>query len=331
MAASDLRYVRETLPNQLRMLAGQVEEIQFTLDTRQSRTFRNATDEFPQKLAELRRYLERVCGEHPKANIVEVDYSPARLAEVAAVFIGGAFVPKKAYDGSAFYPYLYGMLRARSDYIFHIDSDMLFGGGSQRWVGEAVELLERERDVLACMPFPGPPRTDGKLTRQTESLRCDVEGLAYSFSTITTRVFILDRRRFLSGEFRIPLVPPKPHHLVQSLLFNTPPYKLLEGCLSELKSTKALRCIGFLGAEPGLWSLHPPHRSERFYAGLHNLVKRVESNDIPADQRGDFDVNDSMIDWSDVRAQAKGLPKFRRHLRLASNGLSERVFGERAK
>jgi hypothetical protein len=331
MAASDLRYVRETLPNQLRMLAGQVEEIQFTLDTRQSRTFRNATDDFPRKLAELRRYLERACGEFPKANIVEVDYSPARLAEVAEIFVGGAFVPKKAYDGSAFYAYLYGMLRARCDYIFHIDSDMLFGGGSQRWVAEAVELLEKDRSVLACMPLPGPPRADGKLTRQLESRRCEGERLAYSFSTITTRVFILDRRRLLSGEFRIPLVRPLRHHLVQSALFNTPPYKLLEGCLSALKSARGLRCIGFLGAEPGLWSLHPPHRSERFFAELPDLVRRIEANDIPADQRGDFDLNDSMIDWSDARAQATGLPKLQRHLRLAANGLSERVFGEPAK
>jgi hypothetical protein len=50
-----------------------------------------------------------------------------------------------------------------------------------------------------------------------------------------------------------------------------------------------------------MWSLHPPYRSETFYTLLPELIARVEAGDVPVAQRGDFDVNDSMIDWSDAR------------------------------
>jgi hypothetical protein len=120
MAPSDIRHMVHTLPHQLRALGGQVDDIQFTLDNNHSRVGRYATDEYAEKHAELRRYLERVCDELPRARIVEVDYSPSAMAEVSNAFVGGASFPIKAYDGSPFHAYLYGLLRARYDYVFHI-------------------------------------------------------------------------------------------------------------------------------------------------------------------------------------------------------------------
>jgi hypothetical protein len=357
MAPLDIRYISQTLPHQLRMLGGQVDEIQFTLDTHHSGGTRYSTENHAEKLSELRRYLESVCKAVPEASVVEVDYSQSSISAVARAFTGGDFVPKKAWNGSPFHAYLYGVLRARNDYVFHIDSDMLFGGGSQRWVAEAIDLLDRNKNVLACYPLGGPPRQDGQLTKKTAtwadgwlnghtSYSSALQHFAYSYPDISTRMFILDRRRFVSGEFSIPLVRPKWLRMLKALIFHTSrylavqdslflltltldrrrimspspraglsgwrralesfliersPYLALEDCLSILALTKGFRFIGFLGADGGLWSLHPPYRSERFYAELPNLIKRIESDDVPDDQRGDFLLNDSMLDWSDVR------------------------------
>jgi hypothetical protein len=68
-----------------------------------------------------------------------------------------------------------------------------------------------------------------------------------------------------------------------------------------------------------MWSLHPPYRSEAFYASLPELVGRVESGDVPNAQRGEHDVHDSMVDWTSVRK-----PRWRRiarHGRLAVRNL----------
>jgi hypothetical protein len=54
-----------------------------------------------------------------------------------------------------------------------------------------------------------------------------------------------------------------------------------------------------------MWSLHPPYRSPEFYRRLDELVQRVESNDLPLAQQGDFDLNDSVIDWSDARRRIR--------------------------
>src|ERR1035438_5753822 len=95
MAPLDVRHVVHTLPHQLRMLGGQVEEIQFTLDNHHSRAGRYATGNYAEKHAELRRYLERVCNEFTHASIVDVDYSPSALTDVARAFTGGNSIPKK--------------------------------------------------------------------------------------------------------------------------------------------------------------------------------------------------------------------------------------------
>ncbi len=62
-----------------------------------------------------------------------------------------------------------------------------------------------------------------------------------------------------------------------------------------------LHRVEFLGEPPGMWSLHPPYRSPNFYESLPDLIQRIESGNIPEAQRGDHDVNDSLIDWSSAR------------------------------
>ena len=62
--------------------------------------------------------------------------------------------------------------------------------------------------------------------------------------------------------------------------------------------------MDLLGAAPGMWSLHPPYRSEQFYGELPRLIERIETGNVPDAQRGDYELNDSMFDWSSARRRA---------------------------
>ena len=50
-----------------------------------------------------------------------------------------------------------------------------------------------------------------------------------------------------------------------------------------------------------MWSLHPPYRNAAFYERLPLLIRNIEQGEVPDGQLGDYDMNDSMVDWSSVR------------------------------
>ena len=76
----------------------------------------------------------------------------------------------------------------------------------------------------------------------------------------------------------------------------------------EMVEHRLLR-VDFLGSAPGMWSIHPPHRSKLFYDSLPELIARVETDDLPDVQRGDRDINEGVIELerraaASVRARA---------------------------
>jgi hypothetical protein len=138
VAPVDLRHAIHILPHHLRQWAGQVDDVQFTLDLHTSRgRFGEAAHE---RRAPFEALLAELCAAYTNAHVRVVDYSPESVAAVSDRFFGGRPVPPKNHWGSPFYSYFYGWHSARNDYVFHMDSDLLFGGGSQTWAAEAVGL-----------------------------------------------------------------------------------------------------------------------------------------------------------------------------------------------
>jgi hypothetical protein len=66
---------------------------------------------------------------------------------------------------------------------------------------------------------------------------------------------------------------------------------------------KGLSRIDFLGSGAGLYSLHPPYRTDTFYRELPHLIARIVAGAIPEAQRGEYDVNSSMFDWTEALRQ----------------------------
>lgn len=316
LAPMDLRHAREILPHELRQLGDQVAEILLVMDV--SRNPRVDPAFWERGKAGLRELADACRQRYPHLRLVEVDSSPAVAKQVADVFSGGQPIPDKDWRGAPIYAYFFGLWAAQHDYIFHMDSDMMYGGGSRMWVAEAIELLRARPDVLLCSPLPGPPTADGRLTAQTLP-REPLDSLAYRADQVSSRVFMLDRARFRAQAQPVVVVPPSRRKVLLAHVDGYQPYDCAELMLSTALVNSRLIRIDFLGRDPGLWGVHPPYRSELFYERLNDLIARIEAGDVTEAQRGNYDVDDSMIDWRTARK-----PRWRRlmgHAELAVRNL----------
>lgn len=294
----DARHVREILPHQLRQFGHQVQEILLVLD--QNRWATVSESVWAEGSAAIQETVAGLADSFPYLKVVEVDTSPGTVSQVVKEFFGGRALPSNDWRGGAIYPYLFGIWVPTHRHVLHFDSDMLFGGGSQTWVAEALSLLREKQDVLVCSPLPGPPRPDGVLTTQTLAKEPH-DSLAFRTQAMSWRVFMLDRDRFRDHVGALQLLRSRGKNLVLARIDGYPPYETAETMLSVGIASNGLARVDFLGSGGGMWSLHPPYRSALFYNRLSWLIDAVEKGEVADAQRGDYDVNDSMIDWSDVR------------------------------
>ncbi|MBR0835676.1 glycosyltransferase family 2 protein [Bradyrhizobium manausense] len=311
----DVRHAVHTLPHQLDVWGDQVDRIVFTVDTRQSKSGRYTGSAYEESRRRLFALLEAIALKSPKAEISEVDYSPAALEAVRQRYFSTSRVhPEKAFDGGPFHAYFYGLLKTNADYVVHMDSDMLFGGGSQVWLEEAIGWLKTTPDALFAGPLPGPPRADGALgdlhggfpglsgVQPPERLAAAYP--AYRFRTVSTRIFVLDQVRFDASVGALELVRPNLRRRIRAKLFRQSPLTMpAEEIISAAMMRKGLCRIDFLGSGAGLYSLHPPYRTDTFYRELPHLIARIVAGAIPDAQRGDYDVNSSMFDWTEALRQ----------------------------
>jgi hypothetical protein len=327
LAPGDVPHAEHTVPHQLRQLGSQVDEILLTVDLLRSpgpRGRRHA-----ELIPGLRELLE-VWDGHPAVRISEVDYGAAARAAVADRFFGELPVPDKDCVGAPFYAYLYGLHDARNDLIVHLDSDMLLGGGSQAWLADAAAVMDADDRVVVCGPLPGPPTRDGRVPRRVTRQHAysqpssagpkpyRASSLAYEFPHVSTRCLVLDRERMLSRVGALRRLPPPPRaHRVEEGHDAVAP---LEVTITEVMRSHSLIRVDLLGEGPGMWVIHPAYRSELFYSKLPELISRVEVGDVPDGQRGDFELNDTMIDWSSARADIRQAPAWKRAARRVVYG-----------
>jgi hypothetical protein len=298
LAPTDLPHAIHILPHQLRQLAGQVDEVLLILDLHRSRG--RFSEGWNERLPKLRQLIDEYRAKYSNVYLQEVDYSPEVIAQVGSMFFNRKSVPTKDCRGGPFYSYFFGLYAAKHNYVFHIDSDLMFGGGSSTWVAEAIELLAQRSDILICSPLPGAPTSDGQLKSQTAE-REPLNSLAYKFSNFSSRLFLIDKQRFTSKIKQLPLKSPSGRNLLKAWIEKNPPYELPEILFTQAMKRHSMLRIDFLGQEPGLWSIHPPYRSKLFYDKLPEIIEQIESGNIPEAQRGDYDVNDSLVDWTEVR------------------------------
>jgi hypothetical protein len=320
----DLRHIEYLLPHQIRALSGMVDRFVITIDTHQSRSGRYRVSNFDQNLARMREVIGEARKSYPQLEVWDVDYSEQMQRQVAQYFFGVDSIPVKAWDGGPFYAYFFGLFIANAQYVLHIDGDIMFGGGSKTWIHDAIACMEERPDVLVTAPFPGPPRADGAIFGHgfegTSPSKEPMECPAFRHSSVSTRIFMIDLNRLKSRLDVLPLLAPsRLQQLKSKLLGNPPQVREAEALLTQTLQSSRLFRIDLLGRAPGLWSLHPPYRSEAFYQRLPELIHAVETGNVPAGQLGHYDLNDSMIDWTSAREANRW---HRRYLRMIRHRLA---------
>jgi hypothetical protein len=311
LAPPDLRHVRHVLPHQLRTWAAQVSEILCVLDLRPVPGAPAPSWESDGRL--LEELVDDCCTPYAHAHTRVVDYGSDVADAIAARFLGDRPPPAKTYRGGPFYAYFFGLLVSRYDSVLHLDSDMMFGGGSQRWVDEALDQLHGRSDALVCQPYPCPPRPDGVVFNPGAEPEAGTVP-ALRFQTITTRYFLIDLRRFderigsLGVRAHAPAVRRVGLHdwlrgvgdlpfrdRLRPLRLATPRIDLPERLLGEAMAAAGMYRLDYLGSPPGMWVLHPRERTDAYYAVLPQLVERIERGDVTKEQRGHYDLHESML------------------------------------
>ncbi len=293
LAPSDFAHARHLLAHQVKTWRPQVAEILLTIDTHRS------AGRFSARWTEGTDKIFPLAESILDARVLAVDYGPAAQQKVADIFFGGKTpIPAKDFRGGPYYSYFFGLAAATHDYVLHLDSDMFFGGLSPHWLAEAIADQNAHPNVVFSSPLPGPPTADGQL-RSQPAHTVPKQPCAFDFDSMSTRLFLVSRTR-LTSTFG-PLRPHRPslRNTLKALVEKNPPHALPEDMLTDLMRQK--RCVRreFLGSAPGMWHLHPPYRCEDFYNKIPELIRRCETGNIPEAQRGDHDINASLVDWSE--------------------------------
>ena len=292
LAPSDHRLAEHILPHQIRIWREQVAEILLTVDLHRS-SGRFGDD----WTAGQARILALAKSVHD-ARVLVVDDSS--VAAVSREFFGGRAIPRKDHRGGPYYAYFFALHAARHRHVLHCDADMLFGGESRTWIAEALARFETDPDLLVTAPLPGPPAPDGRL-RELLGRRLEDGAGAYLFPEMSTRVFLLDRERWRTriGALVPRLAPLR--GLILAMIEGNAPRELPERLITAEMARHGLKRVDFLGTAPGMWSLHPPYRCADFFAKLPELVRRVETGDLPTEQLGFHDICDQLVDWTEGR------------------------------
>jgi hypothetical protein len=295
LTPADLPHARVILPHQVRQLGSHVSTVMLTIDAKTAEEIERQP---------LLRWLETLGSLHPDVIVRDVDHSDAARARVGDVFFGGHRPPRIDFRGRPIHSYLEPVLAAPTDWVLHLDSDMFIGGGSQTWVREACARLTSDPRLVLASPYPGPPRLDRKVLRQPDAEYIPQEA-AILVANMSSRVFLAHVPTFVERLAPIGLLRAPLKGRLWTLRHPNPPFQKLELAVTARMRAQSLRRIDLLGSPPGMWSLHPPYRTREFYERLPELVARVENDDFPLEQRGDFDLNESAIDWSAARRRLR--------------------------
>jgi len=296
LAPGDYYHAMYMLHHHIEVFESQTDEILLTFDFNPAR-LRDAL-KAERESASLYGLIASVQKQHSSVVLRDVDYNMSVVSTVL-----GHFFTNRAelYDfrGAPIYAYLFGLYSAKNDLVLHIDSDMFFGGFSAMWIRDAINLLQADSEILTVSPLPGPPHPDRILLGQEEYSAYNDMAYAFKFSSMSTRVFFMDRRLLAH---KLSSHPPPLKDRLFALYEGFPQSETLERIISaSMRSSRQYR-VDFLGTGPGLYSLHPLYRSEAFYRSIPDALRRLKDCDIPDDQLGHFNISDSFLDWGDARA-----------------------------
>ena len=246
--------------------------------------------------ADSSRLLEELMSLQSQGHLFEVEElspDPQKVKELSLIHFGFHYRETHCFRG---YP-IHGSIRQfhqkKSDYVLHLDCDMLFyeeDGFS--WINEGIRLMEENENILCVLPRGGPPTSDGDLHQGTTHYKKDDLRDVYLFKNFTSRHYLVHRKRFLS------LLPMKPAWLswrepIKSRLFGNGKMLCWETTVEKALEQSMLWRADLMTDKA--WSLHPGERSKEFYEKMPSITRHVAKGTFPTAQAGHFDLR--LGDW----------------------------------
>ncbi len=238
--------------------------------------------------------LSQIIGileEIKKKSSFEIDvFSPSRseVLKLSRIHLGKPYRETHCFRG---YP-IHGSIRQfhkyDSDYVLHLDSDMLFHEAEGfSWIESGVELMEQNSDIACVLPRGGPPTHNGSLHQGTTEYRVDQKRGIYLFKNFTSRHYLVHRKRFLE------LLPMKPLWLswrepLKSRLFGKGRMLCWESIVEHAMGNSSFWRADLMTSKA--WSIHPGERSEKFKKLIPQVINRVNLGEYPEGQAGHFDL-----------------------------------------
>ena len=224
-------------------------------------------------------------------DVINIDYNDNSKKDAYLKHFSKDYPETHCFRG---YPYWGSILpfeHSSSDYVAHLDSDMLlFQSENYDWIKEAINLMEYDKNIACCLPLSGPPTQDFTLHQPGNEYSFDERGF-YRFKDFTSRIFVMHRERFLS------LCPME----ISWLSWREPLKSRMFGggkmLCWEVTVTRAFEKSEYWRADlasPKAWSLHPTERGDRFNKYLPKVIELVENGIFPEEQAGRYDLN---LDW----------------------------------
>lgn len=291
-ARSDASFIAHTLPGLLQMLKKVDSKPVVTVDT--SSPGGVLGESLSQAdLSQLAMELESIQTlEHP----FHIEKFSPNLTKVINLSVQHFGYPHRETHCFRGYP-THGSIRQfhqkDSDYILHLDCDMLFyEDAGFSWIEKGIRLMEENEDILCILPRGGPPTNDGELHQGTTYYEKDESRGLYLFKNFTSRHYLMHKKRFLS------LLPMKPEWLswrepIKSRFFGNGKMLCWETTVEKSLEKSSLWRADLMTEKA--WSLHPGERNDDFYRLLPQIVKYISKGIFPEKQAGHFDVR--LNDW----------------------------------
>lgn len=215
---------------------------------------------------ELLAILDRLLSEHLIDRVDTIPWDEKSQAAILKKYFGHDDIALKDFSGAPIYQYLYALDQCECDYIFHMDSDMLFHcKPGESWIAEGIELMRREPQVVFTTCRGGPPQARNWLERRLGRPFGPKPSQGWAKAdNVSTRYFLMDRRRF--HDALLPIVQSRP----------TEP---LEDSLSHTLRLRGLERWTTTGTET--WSIHPWKHDDNYIANLDELIWAVEQGVYP--------------------------------------------------
>lgn len=218
----------------------------------------------------VERILDTLLDEQVIDRVDVVPWTEAEQHRILLKYFGNEKIDLKDFSGAPIYQYLYALDACSGDYLFHVDSDMLFHRqGERSWIDEGIALLRAKPQAIVATPQGGPPQARNWLERLTGiSFERPAREPWHPADFISTRKFLMDAARFRACLPLVKAIPGEP----------------LENSLSHTCRLKGFQRWSMNGYRH--WTIHPWRHDENYVRYLDDLIWAVENGVTPFRRAG---------------------------------------------